>query len=705
MDKNRQLDRLLNPRKIAVIGASNSEFKVGGIVFKRLLDSRRRLYPVNPKETAIQGHKVYPDVASLPHGIDLAVITISAAGAVNAVKQCIEQKIPNYIIVAGGFGEICGEGRELENELSRTATADAVNILGPNSLGIFLPDENIDTIFVEHGDKALARDGSVACIVQSGSIGVEALGYASNTGYGMRAFIGLGNKSDLDENDFLRYFGADKKTRCLGFYLENIENGRQFLASARSISQKKPIVVLKAGMTHTAANAVSSHTGKLAGSDNVISGAFRQFGIQRVYDDEEFCDATKVLSMLPGSPGNRVAVLTAAGGYGVMCTDFIEKKSARVPLVMARLAQATKDRIKAGTFEFTSCENPVDITASAGDDMFSKGLDALIDDPGVDIIICIAFFAPPGVTENLIDIIVDKNARTDKPILVFTKYGPFTDNRIKNFFHAGVVAFPSVERAVKAARFLVERTQIKQRNIKEDPAGFTKTESAETGTAVADWLRTVGPSRQPDEFDAKQLVSRYGIRVPRSHRAAAGDDPDREGITQGIDPPYVLKVCSGDILHKTELQGVMLNIEPSGLSESFLQMKQRFPGQPILVEHQTAFTGPEFIIGVINDPAMGHAVMVGAGGIFTEIYKDTAFRLAPCSIPDAMDMIDELALAPVFDNFRGMDLDREKLAVAVSQVSRLAHDMGDRLNQLDINPIVYSKGEWTALDVKVMLGS
>ena len=463
MDKIASLKKFLDPEKIAVIGASRSKNKVGGIIFRRLLNSRRRLFPVNPKETAIEGYKVSPDIQSLPQDIDLAIITISAAAAVRSVEMCIEKGIPNYIIVAGGFGEVGAEGRALEEKLKELAKEKNVNILGPNSLGIFLPDENIDTIFVEHGDKSLDRNGKVACIVQSGSVGVEALGYASNTGYGMRAFVGLGNKCDLDEIDFLYYFAQDRKTNCLGFYLENIEKGRQFLTAARKVSREKPVVVLKAGRTHTAVSAVSSHTGKLAGSDNVISGALKQFGIQRVYDDEEFCDATKVLSMLSGAPGNRVAVLTAAGGYGVMCTDFIEKKDTRAPLVMAKLSKDTQNRIKEATFPFTACENPVDITASADDRMFSESLDALIEDAGVDIIICITFFAPPGITENLIDIVADKIKQSDKPVIVFTKYGPFTDNSIKNLFYAGVTAYPSVGRAVRAARFLVERTTIKKR--------------------------------------------------------------------------------------------------------------------------------------------------------------------------------------------------------------------------------------------------
>ncbi len=462
--KNRQsLNQLLNPAKIAVIGASNSKTKVGGIVFRRLMRSGRRLFPVNPKETVIQGHKVFENIASLPLGIDLAVITISARASVEAVRHCIEQEIPNAIIVAGGFSEAGETGQALEKELIRLASEHPINILGPNSLGIFLPDENIDTIFVEHADKALDRNGTIACIVQSGSIGTEALGYASNTGYGMRAFIGLGNKCDLDENDFLDYFSRDQQTNCLGFYLENIENGRQFLKSARQIARQKPVVVLKAGMTHTAVSAVTSHTGKLAGSDNVISGAFRQFGIQRVYDDEEFCDATKILSMIGSAPGNRVAVLTSAGGYGIMCTDFIEKKSKRAPLVMARLSESTKSRIKADTFDFAACDNPVDLTASAGDEMYSKSLDALLDDPGVDMVICIVFFSPPGVSVELIDQVVDRCRTSEKPILVFTKYGPFTDNRIKDFYHAGVAAFPSVGRTVRAARFLVERSAMMAR--------------------------------------------------------------------------------------------------------------------------------------------------------------------------------------------------------------------------------------------------
>jgi len=208
---------------------------------------------------------------------------------------------------------------------------------------------------------------------------------------------------------------------------------------------------------------------------------------------------------------------------------------------------------------------------------------------------------------------------------------------------------------------------------------------------------------KPDEFDAKKLVNIYSIKTPDGKRFAPREIFNIDRLdSENISPPYVIKVCSSNILHKTELQGVVLNCERENVKNSFEKMQKRFPNKNILVENQTDFKGSEFIIGIIKDPALGHAIMVGAGGVLTEIYKDTSFRLAPCSVNDAMDMIDELVLSPIFDNFRGMVLDKKKLAETVSQVSILAHDLGDKLSQLDINPIVFSDGQWIALDVKIM---
>ncbi len=458
--KTSDFKKLFDPKSIAVVGASDSEGKVGNLVFKQLMVSKRALYPVNPKKDSIYGYKVYKDISDLPEEIDLAITTVSAMVTAGAVQAIIKKNIAFIIIVAGGFSEIGPEGKEIEENIYKLCKDSGTRVLGPNSLGIFLPAENIDSIFVEHGDKALEKGGSVACVVQSGSVGIEAIWYAASIGYGMRAFVGLGNKLDLTEIDFLDYFLKDEKTKCLAFYLESIDQGRDFLEAAKRVSAKKPVVILKAGRTKTGMTAVSLHTGKLAGDDKLVDDAFKQFGIQRAADEEEYIDMSKTLSMLPPARGNRVAVITPAGGYGVMATDYIENESSKVKLAMANLSDETRLRIKEATFPFASCSNPVDITASANDAMFAEGIDALVADENVDIVICITFFAPPGITKNLADLVAERVKKSTKPIIVFSTYGTFTDSVLKSFYYKGVVGFPTIFRAVKAARYLVERAQI-----------------------------------------------------------------------------------------------------------------------------------------------------------------------------------------------------------------------------------------------------
>jgi acyl-CoA synthetase (NDP forming) len=458
--KFKKIDKLLNPESVAVVGASNTKEKVGSIIFEGLRRSKARLYPVNPHEEVISGHKSYPQVSDLPGTVDVAVITVRAEKAVDIAEECARNKIDNIIIVAGGFAEAGDQGKALEERLRAVPEHSGSRVLGPNSLGVFVPENNFDTIFVEHGDRALAEGGGIAFISQSGSVGVEALGLASNTGFPMRAFVGLGNKIDLNELDFLKYFGEEDRTDCIALYIENVEQGRRFLETAREVSRRKPVIALKAGRTPSGLSAVSSHTGKLAGSDRVVSGAFRQYGIQRAFDDEELCDAAKTLSYLPPARGNRVGVITGAGGFGVMCADYIETENSRARLQMAELSPGTVSRIREKAPPFASCHNPVDLTAAVDNEMFVHAIGALLEDADVDIIICITFFAPHAVTDKLIDRMAAAISNSDKPVLVFTEYGPFTDTYLKEFYKKGMIGFPSLTRTVRAVRFLVERGRI-----------------------------------------------------------------------------------------------------------------------------------------------------------------------------------------------------------------------------------------------------
>ena len=460
MTETSPLQTLFDPRALAVIGATERPGRVGRIIFERLLASGRPVVAVHPTETCILGQPVVADIQSLPDDIDLAVVALNAELSVPAAEACARRGIPQIIAVAGGFSETGAQGKALEQRLGDLRRQYGCRILGPNTLGIFLPRENIDTIFVEHGDRALAGGGGVAFVSQSGSVGVEALGLASNTGFGMRAFVGLGNKCDLDELDFLEYFRTDPATTCLAFYVETLGNGRRFLETARDTARQKPVAVLKAGRSAAGASAVASHTGRLAGSDQVVSGALRQYGVQRVFDDEELCDAAKTLAMVPPPAGNRVAVLTPAGGYGVMASDHIELARSGIRLRMAHLQPDTCERLRRASLPFAAVRNPVDLTASATDQMVGAALDALLADPGVDIVLCTAFFAPPGISDALVDEIARRAQNNPKPIIVFTQYGPFTDYHLLRFHRAGVVGFPSIGRAVRAVRCLVERAGI-----------------------------------------------------------------------------------------------------------------------------------------------------------------------------------------------------------------------------------------------------
>ncbi len=460
MSNPKELHPLFYPRQIALIGATSKPDKTGNIIMKQLLSSRVRIYPVHPKEKEIEGIPVVNDIHNLPENIDVAVITIGALAAVESAEICAAKGTKIIIIVASGFGEAGEEGKILEERLGEIPAKYGARVLGPNTLGVFMPETGVNTIFVEHGDRSLAGGGSVAFLTQSGSVGAEALGYASNIGFGMRVFVGLGNKIDLDELDFLKYFGKDKKTRSIAVYVESIEKGRLFLEQALEISREKPVIVLKAGRTAAGQSAVSSHTGKLAGSDRVIDGAFKQYGIIRAHDDEELCDAAKVLSMSSLPEGNRVAVLTAAGGYGVMCADYIEDSSARSRLAMAKLSEETSEKLKKVNLGFASSKNPVDITAAADSETYIKNLKILLEDEGVDIVICIAFFAPVGISDDLVDGIAELSEMYNKPVLVFSEFGPFTDSYLKRFYNEGITGYPSISRTVRAARFLVERKQI-----------------------------------------------------------------------------------------------------------------------------------------------------------------------------------------------------------------------------------------------------
>jgi len=456
------LGRFFSPRAVAVIGATSKAGRVGRIIFETLMRPERPVYPVHPSENTILGRPVFRSVEDLPADVDLAVIATSAKATVEIAETCGRANIPFIIPVAGGFSETGEEGRKLEERLYQVTQNYSTRILGPNTLGIFAPKERVDTIFVEHGDRSLGQGGGVAFITQSGSVGVEALGIESNIGFGLRAFVGLGNKVDLGEVDFLNHFAGDEHTTCVALYLESLPEGRAFLEAAGKVAKTKPVVALKAGRTASAVAAVASHTGRLAGSDLVVDAAFRQYGVQRVSDEEQLSDAARVLSVVEPPRGNRVAIISPGGGYGVMATDEVESDNNSVSLAMAMLSAETESAIAAIVPAYASVHNPVDLSTDATDDITISALEAVLEDDGVDIVLCMALFAPPGMSDGLIRRMGILVSDAEKPVIVVSQFGPFSDGHISRLYDYGVIGYPSVARGVRAVRWLVQRGQIQK---------------------------------------------------------------------------------------------------------------------------------------------------------------------------------------------------------------------------------------------------
>jgi acyl-CoA synthetase (NDP forming) len=435
------MKELFEPESIAVIGASSKEGKVGNLVFKYVSESKAKVYPVNPNEDKISG--CYRSIKEIEDSIDLAIICTPAKVCAENVRECSEKGVKYVIPVAGGFGEAGVEGKRLEDEMKKYA--GQTRILGPNTLGIFVP-EVIDTMFLERKRSPRPGKGRIALVSQSGATAATIMNSANLYSIGFSAFVGLGNRIDLNENDFIDYFSEREDTGTIALYLESFADGFKFKEAIERC--KKPVVLLKAGRSAAGAKAAASHTGALAGSDRIVSALCDQYNISRVYDEEELIDVSRALAYSEPLKGDRIAVLTTAGGHGVIATDYITSKEKGVALSISRLSEKTNEKLKKLALPFASLANPVDLTASATDDMYLKALDALIDDENTDGILASVLFDPPGMTEKLIDGIIARKGK--KPLIVYTVGAEMSVSAIRRFEKAGIPAYPSIWRGVRA---------------------------------------------------------------------------------------------------------------------------------------------------------------------------------------------------------------------------------------------------------------
>lgn len=467
------LDPLFKPKSVALIGASANPSKIGHIALRNLSHGRFKLYPINPRESAILGIPCYPSILDVDGPVELAVISLPANASLEPLKQCVRKKVKVVVVSSSGFRESGQAGQKLEEEMLAAIRGTSTRLLGPNTMGIYAPARRLDTLFIPREKSKRPRNGSIAMLSQSGAVSVSFMEKAASAGIGISACVGIGNKADINENELLKYLGGDPKTRCIALYLESFTDGKEFVRVVSEITRHKPVVVLKAGRTAAGSSAARSHTGALAtSSDAMVDGVLKQAGAVRAYDEEELIDISKALAYADHIAGDRICVVASAGGYGVIASDYVESKERGAGLKMAELSEGTKAKLREVVPEFSSIHNPVDLTAGVTDEMYESVLRALQADAGTDGIMMSLELQPPNITRRLIEIAEQRSSSDGAKIVISAFGGEYTATMLKEFEKRRIPAYPTIWRAVRALRALADRGCYLERikTSEEDPS-------------------------------------------------------------------------------------------------------------------------------------------------------------------------------------------------------------------------------------------
>lgn len=690
-----------NPRTVAVVGASRQEGKVGHSVLLNLLRGgfpAGGIYPVNPGSADILGVKTYPDIPSIPGKIDLAVLVIPAAQIHSALEACVRKGAGAAVVISAGFKEVGGEGAALERELKTRCRELGIRVLGPNCLGIISTQGRLNASF----SPGMPPEGGVGFFSQSGALGTAILDWAVGEQIGLSKFISLGNKMDLSEVDAVQALSEDPDTRVILGYVEGIERGREFMAAALAASCRKPLIMYKAGTTSAGARAASSHTGALVGSDKAVEAAFRQSGVFRVHSLQELFALAQSFSCQPLPSGPRLLVLTNAGGPGIIAADAVEKSRVK----MAQLAEETVARLREFLPSTAALYNPVDVIGDARADRYQKALEVLLPDPGVDGILVL--LTPQSMTEieRTAELVGRAAASRKKPVLTSFMGEASVAEARRILRRHQVPDYPFPEEAVRAFEAMdVYRSW--RDSPRAEPAAFP----VRSGQA-REKIRSVRSQGRTElgEAEARFVAEAFGFRFPRTTIAQTAEEAVAAAEDAGY--PVVLKIVSPEILHKTDVGGVKIGLRNGrevrgGFLEIIARVGRLFPEasiQGVLVQEMVT-GGKEVILGMSRDPQFGPLIMFGLGGIYVEVLKDVAFRVAPVGPGEAESMIREIRSFPLLQGARGESpSDLSALTEGLQRLSQLAVELPEIL-EMDINPLVVRPaGEGTvAIDVRMSL--
>jgi acetyltransferase len=699
------LDFIFAPRNVAVIGASETEGSVGRTILWNLISNPfgGAVFPVNPKRSSVLGIHAYPKVADVPAQIDLAVVVTPALTVPGIIEECVQAGVKGAIIISAGFKEIGKAGAQLEEKILRRARDAKMRIIGPNCLGVMSPVTGLNATFA----KGMARPGNVGFISQSGALCTSVLDWSFRENVGFSAFVSIGSMLDVDCGDLIYYLGDDQHTKSIVIYMESIGNAQSFLSAAREVSLSKPIIVIKAGRTAAAAKAAASHTGSLAGSDDVLDAAFRRSGVLRVETLSHLFSMAEVLAKQPRPRGPRLTIVTNAGGPGVLATDALVEGGGQLATISDEAMKAYDEVLP----RHWSHNNPIDILGDADAKRYTEAVKIAAADPesdGLMVILTPQDMTYPTQTADQMRQVV---ANLQKPVLASWMGGPDVMAGVDILNRANIPTFDFPDMAARIFNYMW-RYAYNLRSIYETPALPVASEAEATNrqhaTELIEDIRRQGRTTLT-EYESKQIFAAYGIPTVETHLAATPDEAVQ--IADKLGYPVVVKLNSVTITHKTDVQGVQLNLRDADqVREAYATIEnavthhagaEHFQG--VTVQPMVKLEGYELIIGSSQDVQFGPVLLFGTGGTLVEVFKDRALGLPPLNTTLARRMMQQTKIFEALKGVRGRKaVDLEALDRLMVRFSQLVVEQ-PRIKEIDINPLLASPEQIIALDARILL--
>ena len=691
------LDKLFNPKSVAIIGASQKALSIGNVITKNLLKYGYKgfIYPINPQASEILGIKAYPTILDVPGEIDLAHISIPAKFAPQAIDDCGKKGVKHVIINSAGFKEIGEEGKAIENEVVARAKKCGIRVFGPNCQGIINTDPEIkaycDFTFT------YPEPGHISIVAQSGGVGAVYMQCIHDLGIGMRFYASNGNACDISIPEILKYYGEDEKTRVIILYAEGFANPKEFMDAASEVAAKKPILGMRAGRTEEGAKAAVSHTGGLAGVGLSTELIFKKTGILAFRDMEEMCQAAMAFATQPIPKGNRVGLITDTGGPAIVATDELVDNNLKI----LRLSDKSRQILKEKLYPEAAINNPIDVLATAAAPHYRAALDVLMDEDEIDSVY-INFVTPPFVdTESVAKEMAEVSKQKRKPIVCnYMTDKPQWTGTTAILKEGGIPCYNFPEMAAKALAALTRYNKLRTRPLVE-PVTFNDVDSKK---AKAILQKAMDSGRQIlSAADVLEFLTSY--RIPVAEWKIAHDAESAQKAAEEIGYPVVIKADSEKIIHKSDVGGVALNITGDDAVKSTVKtMQKKFGEQGLKFFVQKYLSaGTEVIIGAMAEKGLGHMIMFGLGGILVELFKDVSFEITPVNIFEAKEMLTSIRSHKLLSGFRGKPgVDQEKLVEIIQRVSQLVME-NRQIQEMDLNPIIAYEDNVYVVDARIKI--